>query len=135
MKRPASWQQARRQTEVHMHHLITGYSRQRKKQLLREYASIIEIIWRRWQVGIFSLQAMHVRWYLTEAVKDRSPGTQYRHWLRCREIIIALQTFDCWKPFLRGPWLNPRGEPELGPKLKTGRKPKYSVSRLDKTGA
>lgn len=128
-RRPATWRQARQQTKIHMHYLISGCSRKRKKQLMQEYANIIEAIWRRWQVGICSLQAKHIRWYLEVKIADRSAGTQYRHWSRCREIMMTLDVFEHWEIFLRGPWRNPDGRPYSSNKSNAGRKPKYCVSR------
>ncbi len=123
--RPSSWRQARKQVDVFMSYRLTKCNRKTKKHLLRQYAHIIESIWRRWQVGIFSLRLKHIKWFLEVATADLAPGTRYRHWRRCRELMVELGVYEDWRCHVTGPWCNPLGLEQRRLSIKAGRKPKY----------
>jgi hypothetical protein len=123
--RPSSWRQARSQVDVFMRYRLSHCSRKRKKQIIREYGNIFEAIWKRWQVGIYSAQSKHIRWYLEVATAGLAPGTRYRHWRRCRELMVAMGVYDDWSSHVRGSWCTPLGLAQQSLREHLGRKPKY----------
>ncbi len=121
--RPRNHLHARAQIRVLLEKRVTRVSPARKKELLRAYETIAEVIWRRWQVGIHQIRLKHLRWYLEHHLAGLAPGTRYRHWLRVAEIIHFLDKDEDWRPLLRGPWLTPGGI--KGDHTNKGRKPKF----------
>lgn len=117
--------QAQREVFILMRYFVSGCDRENKAQLLKSYDRIIIAIWQQWNVGIYQLQAKHVQWYfdVVPEANKWSPATRYRYWRRFRELLTVVGKFNDWEPLLRGPWINPKGEPFSG--SNRGRKPKH----------
>ncbi|MBS4155481.1 hypothetical protein IZU87_16820 [Cobetia sp. MC34] len=54
-------------------------------------------------------KAKHVRWLMKDGLGNISPATAYDYWRTCCWILKELGVFQDWQPYLRGPWLNPKG--------------------------
>lgn len=124
--RPWNYQQARQQAQILMEQKISHRNPRTKKNLLHHYMNIAEQLWRRWRVGPFQMKVKHLRWYFSH-LKDRAPGTRYRHWLRAAEMLKALKKYADWEPHLRGRWRNPLGIPFVKNTQGRGRKSKFVV--------
>jgi hypothetical protein len=72
-------------------------------------ANIIQqVIHERWGlVRPEQWQVKHLRWYLQEHLKTKSPATRYRHWLTVAKIVQRLAKNESWMPYLQGPWTCP----------------------------
>lgn len=55
-------------------------------------------------------KAKHVRWVMKDGLGDISSATAYDYWRTCKWVLEAYDVYEDWKPHLRGPWLNPKGE-------------------------
>jgi hypothetical protein len=122
--RPASLIKTRKQMHVYMNTRVSGRDPKTKRKILRQHAVIAEVVYKRWHIGVYQLQAKHCRWFLEVYLIDCAPGTKYRYYLRLREILTGLGKYRDWEPLLRGPWTNPEGRPHQK-KTNRGRKPKF----------
>lgn len=120
-------QQVREEVNIRMHYEITGCTRKRKKQLLRQYENIIVVLWEEFGVSLNQVHWCHIIMYFTycEKILDLSSGTRYRHWLRLREILSVIGVYNEWEHYLQGDWRNPLGLIYTDERSNAGRKPKY----------
>ena len=121
--RPSSVKMATDQVAILMQAKFSGRAAKDKRRIIQRHALIIEILYKRWQIGIFQLKAKHCQWFMQHYLREHTPGTQYQYWLRLREILVAIDKINDWEPLLRGPWRNPKGEPYRV--SSRGRKPKF----------
>lgn len=66
-----------------------------------------EAIRSRFGVGLKQWQAKHLRWFLEIELSNRSSGTRYRYYRYLRSVLIFVNKFDSFSPFLKGPWQFP----------------------------
>lgn len=121
--RPSSLKMAKDQLIILMQAKFSGRAAKDKKKLIKRHALIIEILYKRWQVGVFQLKAKHCQWFMQHYLREHTPGTQYQYWLRLRELLVVINKVNDWEPLLRGSWRNPNGEPYRT--NSRGRKPKF----------
>jgi len=69
---------------------------------------IAATIWKRWGCGIYRWKLKNVRWFLTCAMADQKPATQYQYWLVVRSLL-GITGKKRWLNSLRGDWCHPNG--------------------------
>ncbi len=109
--RPKNHIQARRQIYDLMRCKIAGKSPKTRKQLLKNYQMIGEILWRHHQIGIYQIKMKHVLWFFNQFLSNHTPNTCYHYWLRTAEILAVANKYQTWEAHLRGPWRNAKGQP------------------------
>ncbi len=122
--KPSTLKMAKDQLIILMQAKFTGRATKDKRKLIERHALIIEILYKRWQIGIFQLKVKHCQWLMQHYLREHTPGTQYQYWLRVREILVVIDKIKDWEPLLRGPWRNPKGKPYRA--SSRGRKPKFA---------
>ncbi|MFT6907814.1 MAG: hypothetical protein ACJAS1_004500 [Oleiphilaceae bacterium] len=65
-------------------------------------------IYERWRIGPHDWQAKHIRWLLERHLASRSRGTKYRYFLIIRKVLIELNKWLNFKPYLDGSWTSPK---------------------------
>lgn len=120
---PASAKHAARQAKALLVRTLPGSRKGTVKAHLIRAERIATAIWKRFNAGPHQAQVKHFRWYLETQTHTLSHSTRYRHWLTVRALISALNKYENWLPFLKGPWIRPDGETSP---LKPGRPPKLS---------
>jgi hypothetical protein len=66
-----------------------------------------EAIRSRFGIGVKEWRAKHLRWFFVEFLKEHSSGTRYRYYRYLRQILIFMNRFDDFSPFLKGSWQFP----------------------------
>lgn len=108
MSWPASHRVAARQARTLLANRLPGSKRGTVRQHLVRSEHIAEVIWKRWQVGVYQWRLKHVLWYLQHCTDQYTDSTRYRHWLTVRKLILSLG-HDTWLGRLNGPWVRPTG--------------------------
>ena len=84
--------------------IMKGSPSSRARHLMQAN-SIQSAIEQRWELKrVEHWKAKHLRWFLTEQLKNASQETSYRYWLTTRIILQRLDKVDDWLPHLKGPW-------------------------------
>ena len=55
-----------------------------------------DLLWERFQVGSYQYQLKHLKFDLEEGTKLLLPATRYRHWLKLKVILEALDREADW---------------------------------------
>ena len=102
----------KRQARQHMLHLIKRRlkgSRRKTNEYCNRALSLSDVVWQRFQVGVYQYQLKHLKWFLEEGTKYLQPSTRYRYWLAVKVVVEKLNKEADWIPQLQGSWTNPTG--------------------------
>ena len=103
--RPANPKQAQQHMRYLLGKKITGRRGTRVKEHTKRALAIADALYRQFQAGPYQYQLHHISWYLNTHIQLLKQGSQYRHWLTIRLIVIALSKEKQWLPLLSGPWV------------------------------
>lgn len=103
---PSNQKCAGRQAANMIWNRVTGVSYETKRRRAERAALLAQMIWQRWQVGIYRWQLKHVRWVMIHGIEDYSRHTKYQYWLCLRDLLAFLRQSN-WLVALVGPWQRP----------------------------
>lgn len=103
---PASARAAGREVELLARKQFKGTAKATFRRRIPRAGAIAQLIWIRWNVGIYRWQLKHVRWLLMHGLATQSLETRYQYWL-CVRSLLQIVGKERWLPSLRGSWCWP----------------------------
>ena len=100
------------QARQHMLHLMKRRLKGSRRKINEHYNRTLymsDLLWERFQIGVYQYQLKHLKFYLEEGTKLLLPATRYRHWLTVKIILEALDKEADWAGKLQGSWGSPAG--------------------------
>ena len=87
---PPNHRVAGRQAADLLERRLRRLARATRKRHIQRAEQIAQVIWKRWQVGVYRWRLQHVKWYLTYIQRVLRPNVQYQHYLTITKLCKAL---------------------------------------------